>query len=139
MESVQDLLAPEKVNIPIVDDPKNREVSVPGAAVVKIQNLDHFLHLLQIGEANRHAANTRMNTESSRIHAILMVSVRRSSVIDKESNNTSFQVKDDTIGGHVIPTVRKSKLLIVDLAGSERLDKSGMLTYINLVYKVINY
>ncbi|KAL4575234.1 hypothetical protein LXL04_022076 [Taraxacum kok-saghyz] len=126
MESVQDLLAPEKVNIPIVDDPKNGEVSVPGAAVVKIQNLDHFLHLLQIGEANRHAANTRMNTESSRSHAILMVSVRRSSVVDKEeSNNTSFQMKDDTIGGHVIPTVRKSKLLIVDLAGSERLDKSG--------------
>lgn len=74
MESVQDLLAPEKVNIPIVEDPKG-EVSVPGAAVVKIQNMDHFLHLLQIGEANRHAANTKMNTESSRSHAILMVRI----------------------------------------------------------------
>ena len=30
-------------------------------------------------------------------------------------------------GGNVIPTVRKSKLLIVDLAGSERIDKSGLL------------
>nr|GFD05267.1 armadillo repeat-containing kinesin-like protein 1 [Tanacetum cinerariifolium] len=129
MESVQDLLAPEKVNIPIVEDPKNGEVSVPGAAVVKIQNVDHFLHLLQIGEANRHAANTKMNTESSRSHAILMVSFRRS-VQDKEENNTSSQGKDNRsaiVGGHVIPTVRKSKLLIVDLAGSERLDKSGML------------
>ncbi|PWA51413.1 armadillo repeat-containing kinesin-like protein 1 [Artemisia annua] len=127
MESVQDLLAPEKVNIPIVEDPKNGEVSVPGAAVVKIQNVDHFLHLLQIGEANRHAANTKMNTESSRSHAILMVSFRRS-VQDKEENNTSSQGKGDRsaiVGGHVIPTVRKSKLLIVDLAGSERLDKSG--------------
>ncbi|CAI9296151.1 unnamed protein product [Lactuca saligna] len=140
MESVQDLLAPEKVNIPIVDDPKNGEVSVPGAAVVKIQNLDHFLHLLQIGEANRHAANTRMNTESSRSHAILMVSVRRS-VIDKEENNTSFQGKDDTtvlVGGHVIPTVRKSKLLIVDLAGSERLDKSGSEGHLVEETKFIN-
>ncbi|GJV64632.1 kinesin-like protein KIN-UC isoform X1 [Tanacetum coccineum] len=127
MESVQDLLAPEKVNIPIVEDPKNGEVSVPGAAVVKIQNVDHFLHLLQIGEANRHAANTKMNTESSRSHAILMVSFRRS-VQNKEENNTSSQGKEDRsaiVGGHVIPTVRKSKLLIVDLAGSERLDKSG--------------
>ena len=54
----------------------------------------------------------------------------RRSVQDKEENNTSSQGKDDRsaiVGGHVIPTVRKSKLLIVDLAGSERLDKSGML------------
>ncbi|KVI05048.1 Armadillo [Cynara cardunculus var. scolymus] len=119
MECVQDLLAPEKVNIPIVEDPKKGEVSVPGAAIVKIQNVDHFLHLLQIGEANRHAANTKMNTESSRSHAILMVSVTRS-VDDKEENNTSSPGKDDKsvlVGGHVIPTIRKSKLLIVDLAG----------------------
>ncbi|GJT49998.1 probable GTP-binding protein OBGC2 [Tanacetum coccineum] len=54
-------------------DPKNGEVSVPGAAVVKILNVDQFLHLLQIGEANRHAANTKLNTESSRSHAILSV------------------------------------------------------------------
>ncbi|PWA74937.1 armadillo repeat-containing kinesin-like protein 1 [Artemisia annua] len=124
MESVQDLLAPEKVNIPIVEDPKNGEVSVPGAAVVKIRNVDHFLHLLQIGEANRHAANTKMNTESSRSHAILMVSFRRS-VQDKEESSQGKGDRSAIVGGHVIPTVRKSKLLIVDLAGSERLDKSG--------------
>lgn len=73
MEAVQDLLAPEKINIPIVEDAKIGEVSVPGAAIIKITNLDHFLQLLQIGETNRHAANTKMNTESSRSHAILMV------------------------------------------------------------------
>lgn len=74
MESVQDLLAPEKINIPIFDDSRSGEVSVPGAAVVKVQHLDHFLEILQIGETNRYAANTKMNTESSRSHAILMVS-----------------------------------------------------------------
>ena len=73
LEAVQDLLAPEKINIPIVDDPKTGEVTLPGAVVVKIRDLDHFLQLLQTGEANRHAANTKMNTESSRSHAILMV------------------------------------------------------------------
>ncbi|XP_024991553.1 kinesin-like protein KIN-UC [Cynara cardunculus var. scolymus] len=140
MECVQDLLAPEKVNIPIVEDPKKGEVSVPGAAIVKIQNVDHFLHLLQIGEANRHAANTKMNTESSRSHAILMVSVTRS-VDDKEENNTSSPGKDDKsvlVGGHVIPTIRKSKLLIVDLAGSERLDKSGSEGHLVEETKFIN-
>lgn len=50
-----------------------------------------------------------MNTESSRSHAILLVSVRKASVNEE--------------GG--VPTFRKGKLLIVDLAGSERLQKSG--------------
>lgn len=75
MESIQDLLAPERTNIPINEDPKTGEVSLPGANVVKLRDLDHFLHLLQIGEANRHAANTKLNTESSRSHAILVVSI----------------------------------------------------------------
>jgi kinesin family protein 5 len=50
-----------------------------------------------------------MNTESSRSHAILLVSVRKASV--------------DAEGG--VPTFKKGKLLIVDLAGSERIQKSG--------------
>lgn len=75
MESIQDLLAPEKTNIPIVEDAKTGEITVPGVEIVQIRNLDTFLQLLQIGEANRHAANTKMNTESSRSHAILMVHI----------------------------------------------------------------
>ncbi|KAH0713899.1 hypothetical protein KY289_009858 [Solanum tuberosum] len=126
MESIQDLLAPEKINIPIVEDAKTGEVSVPGATVVKIQDLDHFLQLLQIGEANRLAANTKLNTESSRSHAILMVNIRKS-VKNDEETGSSFQEKDSKTDrhGNQMPIVRKSKLLIVDLAGSERIDKSG--------------
>ncbi|OMO65565.1 Armadillo [Corchorus capsularis] len=121
MESIQDLLAPEKTNIPINEDPRTGEVSLPGAVRVKIRDLDHFLELLQIGEANRHAANTKLNTESSRSHAILMVYIRRS-VPEKVEDDISSQEKDTKSS---LPVVRKSKLLIVDLAGSERLDKSG--------------
>lgn len=73
METFQDLLAPEKVNIPIVEDAKTGEVLLPGASVIKIHDLNHFMELLQHGEANRHAANTKLNTNSSRSHAILMV------------------------------------------------------------------
>lgn len=75
METIQDLLAPEKTNIPIQEDPKTGEVSLPGATIIKVQDVDQFLQLLQIGEANRFAANTKLNTESSRSHAILMVSI----------------------------------------------------------------
>lgn len=73
METVQDLLSPEKDNIPIVEDPKTGDVSVPGATVVQIRDQNSFVELLQTGEANRFAANTKLNTESSRSHAILMV------------------------------------------------------------------
>ncbi|XP_044508679.1 kinesin-like protein KIN-UC isoform X5 [Mangifera indica] len=125
MESIQDLFAPEKINIPVYEDSKTGEVSLPGATVVKVRDLDHFLELLQVGEANRHAANTKLNTESSRSHAILMVYVRRS--IQENVNEITSQQKGTRtdLPGSNIPIVRKSKLLIVDLAGSERIDKSG--------------
>ncbi|XAR52336.1 Plus-end-directed kinesin ATPase [Bertholletia excelsa] len=138
-ESVQDLLEPENINIPIIEDPKTGEVMLPGAAVAKIRDLDQFLQLLQTGEANRHAANTKMNTESSRSHAILMVHVRRA--VYEEEKYVTYQEKDnkrDLSNSSGIPTVRKSKLLIVDLAGSERLDKSGSEGYLIEEAKFIN-
>jgi len=74
MESVQDLLAPERDNIPIQEDPKTGDVSVPGATQVQLQDQTSFVRLLDVGEANRFAANTKLNTESSRSHALLLVS-----------------------------------------------------------------
>ncbi|KAJ6986823.1 kinesin-like protein KIN-UC [Populus alba x Populus x berolinensis] len=127
MESIQDLLAPEKTSIPINEDARTGEVSLPDVSVVKVQDLNHFSELLQIGEANHHAANTKQNTESSRRHAILMVHARRS-INQKAGDETVSQEKDvksNLVGGNGLPRVRKSKLLIVDLAGSETLEKSG--------------
>ncbi|KAK9913187.1 hypothetical protein M0R45_037011 [Rubus argutus] len=134
MESIQDLLAPEKTNILIHEDSKTGEVSLPGASVVRIKDLDHFLQLLQIGEANRHAANTNLNTESSRSHAILMVFVRRS-VQEKSTDEITSQEKAFR---NVLPIIQRSKLLIVDLAGSERVDKSGSEGHLLEEAKFIN-
>lgn len=74
METIQDLLDPMNDNIPIVEDPKTGDVSLPGATLVDIREQQSFLELLRLGEAHRIAANTKLNTESSRSHAILMVS-----------------------------------------------------------------
>lgn len=74
METVQDLLAPERDNIAIQEDPKTGDVSVPGATQVLLQDQTSFVRLLDVGEANRFAANTKLNTESSRSHALLLVS-----------------------------------------------------------------
>lgn len=73
MESIQDLLDPSNDNIPIVEDPRTGDVSVPGATLVEIRDQHDFMELLRLGETHRIAANTKLNTESSRSHAILMV------------------------------------------------------------------
>ncbi|KAE8055178.1 hypothetical protein FH972_012039 [Carpinus fangiana] len=124
METIQDLLDPPNDNISIVEDPKTGDVSLPGASLVEIRNQKSFLELLRVGEAHRFAANTKLNTESSRSHAILMVHVKRS-----VKGRQSVLSTDNGANSHLKmlkpPLVRKGKLVVVDLAGSERIDKSG--------------
>lgn len=124
MESIQDLLDPANDNIPIVEDPKTGDVSVPGATLVEIRDQQSFMELLSIGEAHRIAANTKLNTESSRSHAILMVHVKRS-VMGREDTISSENDEPSHLAKPFKPLVRKSKLVVVDLAGSERIHKSG--------------
>ncbi|KAG5014165.1 hypothetical protein JHK82_026301 [Glycine max] len=124
METLQDLLNPANDNIPIVEDPRSGDVSMPGATLVEITDQHSFLELLRIGEANRVAANTKLNTESSRSHAILTVHIKRSvleneDIVSSQNGDASHLTKPSK------PLVRKSKLVVVDLAGSERVHKSG--------------
>ncbi|XP_027336337.1 kinesin-like protein KIN-UB [Abrus precatorius] len=124
METLQDLLNPANDNIPILEDPRTGDVSLPGATLVEIRDQQSFLELLRVGEANRVAANTKLNTESSRSHAILTVHIKRFAVdsediVSTENNDASHWTKPSK------PLVRKSKLVVVDLAGSERIHKSG--------------
>ncbi|CAN1333064.1 Kinesin-like protein KIN-UA [Linum perenne] len=72
MEAIQDLLDPTNDNISIVEDHKTGDVSLPGATQVEIRDQHSFVELLKFGETHRFAANTQLNTESSRSHAILM-------------------------------------------------------------------
>uniref|UniRef100_A0A0E0A4P9 Kinesin-like protein n=1 Tax=Oryza glumipatula TaxID=40148 RepID=A0A0E0A4P9_9ORYZ len=128
MEMIQDLLDPVNDNIAIVEDPRTGDVSLPGATVVEVRDQKSFVDLLRIGEAHRVAANTKLNTESSRSHALLMVNVRRA-VKGKHEMDVSISGENghssSMVGSLRPPIVRKSKLVVVDLAGSERIDKSG--------------
>ncbi|EYU32005.1 hypothetical protein ABFS82_02G152400 [Erythranthe guttata] len=124
METIQDLLYPANDNISIVEDQRTGDVSLPGATVLEIRDQQSFVELLRLGEAHRFAANTRLNTESSRSHALLMVQVKKSvpGGVDfpQESQNHS-----SLVGNLRPPMIRKGKLIVVDLAGSERIHKSG--------------
>ncbi|KAM5572700.1 kinesin-like protein KIN-UA [Rosa sericea] len=124
METIHDLLDPANDSISIVEDPKNGDVSLPGASLVEIRDHKSFVELLRLGEAHRFATNTKLNTESSRSHAILMVHVKKS-VKGRDSALSSQNVNSHTVKSLKPPVVRKSKLIVVDLAGSERIDKSG--------------
>ncbi|TYG42516.1 hypothetical protein ES288_D12G263300v1 [Gossypium darwinii] len=125
MESLQDLLDPTNDNISIVEEPKSGDVSLPGATLVEIRDQQSFLELLRLGEAHRHAANTKLNTESSRSHALLMVHVKRT-VKGREPAHSSDNGNSTSMARSLRPPlVRKGKLVVVDLAGSERIDKSG--------------
>lgn len=124
METIQDLLNPANDNIPIVEDPRTGEVSLPGATVVEVRNQHSFMELLRLGEANRFAANTKLNTESSRSHAILMVQMKRSVRVGEPSSSED-EDHSQSVKNCNPPVVRKGKLVVVDLAGSERIHKSG--------------
>ncbi|XP_073308544.1 kinesin-like protein KIN-UB [Primulina huaijiensis] len=123
METIQDLLNPANDNISIVEDQKTGDVSLPGATVMVISDQLNFMELLRLGEDHRFAANTKLNTESSRSHALLMVHVKRS--ISDGDNDFSPENRSNLIGNLRPPMLRKSKLIVVDLAGSERIHKSG--------------
>ncbi|XP_042050395.1 kinesin-like protein KIN-UB isoform X1 [Salvia splendens] len=122
MESIQDLLNPANDNISIVEDQKTGDVSLPGATVCEIRDQQSFIQLLRLGEAHRIAANTKLNTESSRSHALLMVHVKKS-VVDRDE--FCLEAQNCSIGNLRPPILRKGKLIVVDLAGSEHIHKSG--------------
>ncbi|RRT68914.1 hypothetical protein B296_00021820 [Ensete ventricosum] len=122
MESIQDLLVPANDNIAIVEDPKTGDVSLPGVTTVELRDQKSFMELLRLGEAHRFAANTKLNTESSRSHAILIVSKQFIYMIASACENGTSSTM---VTSFRPPIVRKSKLVVVDLAGSERIDKSG--------------
>lgn len=125
METIQDLLDPANDNIAIAEDPKTGDVSLPGATLIEIRDQQSFVELLRLGEAHRFAANTKLNTESSRSHAILMVHVKRSVKGRDVSHSNENGNHPHMIKSLKPPIVRKAKLVVVDLAGSERIDKSG--------------
>ncbi|KAH7365777.1 hypothetical protein KP509_18G045600 [Ceratopteris richardii] len=129
LEAVKDLLAPEKGNLAITEDPETGDISLPGATSVELKDRTSFLDLLTAGDANRNLPDSKMNIESTRSHTLLLVEVRKT-VKGKQGKylTASYDggVSLQTSISNDALTIKKSKLWIVDLAGSEiRENKSG--------------
>lgn len=98
----------------------NRGPYVEGAQLVSVKDAADVMHLLQLGLRERATAETKMNDQSSRSHAILQLHVTRVEVARATASESS--------GGSaaaVVTKTRSSKVNLVDLAGSERVLQSG--------------
>lgn len=103
-EKLRDLLNPQQDNMKI------RESKTEGFLCQELTeavctDCDSVLRVIELGKANRAAAPTLMNAESSRSHSIFSLSV-----IQKNTSNGR---------------VKKARLFLVDLAGSEKVSKTG--------------
>ncbi|KAH7296837.1 hypothetical protein KP509_26G041100 [Ceratopteris richardii] len=130
MESVWDLLAPEKDNITITEDPKTGDISLPGATSVEIRDQKSIIQVLRTGKSNFFSGNKKLGIDNSGSHVLLLVNVKKTfrgkpdrlelAVLNENGSNLVHIPK-----GQTLPTIRSSKLLIADLAGSEIYERAG--------------
>lgn len=103
MEKTRDLLAPHR-QLEILDQPGGG-VIVTGAEVLTMLSSNEIIATMQRGARNRMVASTKSNDESSRGHAIFLITVTKHDAINQ--------------------LTQKAQLYLVDLAGSEKADKTG--------------
>lgn len=103
-EKLHDLLNPAKDKLKIYQDPE-KGLYVTDATKVPTKNVKEVNQLLELGTKYRVTAPTLSNAESSRSHALLVLTIIKHLV---------------NAGG-----IRASQVYIVDLCGSERISKTG--------------
>ena len=102
LDGISDLLSPT-APVELREDPKDG-VYVSGARWERVTNTGEALDALRKGNTNRSTACTKMNADSSRSHAVLILRIKCTGGVR-------------TLNG---------MLYLVDLAGSERVKKSGV-------------
>jgi len=105
LEKIRDLLDKSKVkaNLEVRVDVK-RGVYIDGAVETVVNSDAQLLGVLESGSKSRHVSATGMNLESSRSHAIFMITISKKNTKDL--------------------SVKTGKLFLVDLAGSEMVSKT---------------
>eukprot|EP01065_Artemidia_motanka_P025148 TRINITY_DN3004_c3_g1_i1.p1 TRINITY_DN3004_c3_g1~~TRINITY_DN3004_c3_g1_i1.p1 ORF type:complete len:884 (+),score=265.92 TRINITY_DN3004_c3_g1_i1:59-2653(+) len=104
-EEVRDLLSGTDENLPLMEDPETKQVSVQGLTVAQVDSDAQALELLRIGNAARETAPTGVNKCSSRSHMIVQLHLTQLQ-----------QGGEDGL---------EACIKFVDLAGSENVGRSG--------------
>ena len=121
LEMIQDLFEPNN-QVKIREDP-DKGVFIENCLWINVKNTQEFEEAFRRGEKNRITECTKMNAQSSRSHALLIVRIEKN-FIDQESNE------------HVMT---QGHLYLVDLAGSERVTKTNAREMRLEEAKKINY
>ena len=121
LEMIQDLFEPNN-QVKIREDP-DKGVFIDNCLWIKVKNREEFEEAFKKGEKNRITECTKMNANSSRSHALLIVKINKN-FIDEESNE------------HIMT---QGHLYLVDLAGSERVTKTNAREMRLEEAKKINY
>lgn len=98
-EKVYDLLDPKENDLPIRED-QGHNIVIPGLSEVSVHSLDEFQGRFADALLNRSTAPTKLNSRSSRSHAVLIIKIMRQ---EKTSPFRKLQ----------------GKVNLIDLAGSE--------------------
>ena len=122
MELLQDLLRPES-NVSLREHP-DLGVYLDGACWKPVPTAEAACAQVAEADARRTTAFTRLNADSSRSHAVLLVSIRNPADADAPPPIT-------TRGGNPLSADAEwasslGRLFLVDLAGSERVYKTGV-------------
>ena len=126
-ERIRDLLNPhDEQELKIVEKGRNkRGARVLGLSRHKVSCTKDVLRALGEGVSRRVTCGTKMNTVSSRSHAIMILDleIRPSEEEEEEDDEDKQKSQDDekNLQGEVI----RSSVTFVDLAGSERLKRTG--------------
>ncbi|XP_022098806.1 kinesin-like protein KIN-14M [Acanthaster planci] len=104
-EALQDLLCENSDKKKLDIKMQGKRLLVQDLTEIEVCEESDITRIMEMGDANRSVAATKMNSTSSRSHLLLILNVEG---VDKVSKATSY-----------------GSLMLVDLAGSERIAKTG--------------
>ena len=133
-ENCKDLLNPHEEQLRIVEKGRGkRGARVMGLSRHKVSCTSDVLKALSEGVSRRVTCGTKMNTVSSRSHAIMILDLEiRPREEEEEEEDGKGKDKnnhddDDDEKNHHQEEVIRSSVTFVDLAGSERLKRTGAI------------
>lgn len=117
-ENIMDLFEPHMDKKIRIHEDCDGGIVCDNLASVDTTDFEGTMNLLQKGALNRTTASTKMNTQSSRSHAVFTLQM-------KQTRSVKSLEESETPGKTVDVETVSSKFHFVDLAGSERLKRTG--------------
>ncbi|EFN55673.1 hypothetical protein CHLNCDRAFT_133904 [Chlorella variabilis] len=134
---ISDLLKPESINLVVRED-RRRGVHVEGLSEWVVRSPAEVYALMERGAAARATGATKLNEISSRSHAIFMLIVEKSTLVEAAAGGQGGGGEQyggmapgaprggsSSARGEARQSVKVGKLNLVDLAGSERVHVTG--------------